>query len=284
MVESKRTKKLRQIDEVNQLSYEELKELYLKDKDSFEKWASDYYDIFIGNNSYQLRAADYYDRILRLYKEGIEVYPSKKTIDYTSVMFEAMAYNRSKYRIRADRDQTDKNDFQGLFLDEIGVMRLKKHSVKYEDAITEIYKASLDYDNRGKYTVDDFSSYISYALKTQNDPFVVQSMIDKYRMDHPLSRRCGNIGFLLFANYVLTARKFEVDDEFIKNVRGIIDMSHTVASIDGVAKVDDDYERLARYTLRLINKFEKDKKREASKEKREQKRMVKTIFKKKSSR
>ena len=280
MLMSKETKELKMLSDLCNLSDEELQKIYLKDEKTYERFIEEFTPLFERRLNYQLRSADHHDALYKLYKGGLEKYPSEKAISKTQRIVDVLSYIRMKYQITPTRGIVDKDECTALLMNSLGAYKLKKpFDYPYERVLKGIYESSLDYDNRGNYTVDDFASYVGYVLRTNNDPMDVQRAIEKYKIDHPLSRRNNNIDYLFFVNYMLSCRKDLVDDEFIKNAKGILDMSRIIKGIDGV-KVSEDYDILSRFTASNIRKFEKTQRREDRKEKREQKRMVKQILKK----
>ena len=271
----KEANELKLINDINMLSLDELRAKYLKDEATYNKFVEDYALAFRHRLNYQLRIADQYDSIYRIFKEGIEKYPSDHAIDRTADMVNMMAYVRDKYAVNDAMRSDDKYQAHALFFGLVGADRIKHSCPTYEEVVNGIYSSCYDYENRGEDEITNYLDFMREVVSTSSNIDDVKREIERYQDEHPLCKRCNDLSYLYFVNYMLKQQASQVDEEFLYDAEDIIIISKMLNKInDSSRKEKSDYSRVARYTLRNIRSFRKTMVNDTKKEIKEQKKLI----------
>lgn len=263
MAITRETKELKLISDINNLDIDELEEKYLKDEETFKRFVDEYTFAFRYRLNYQLRVSPLFDKIYTLYRDGIEMYPSDDVINNTAKMIDIMAYLRGRYQITGtnveDRDQS-----MALFREIVGADVTKYYSPTYSSIVEGLYESSLAYDNKGNFNISDYMDFITEKSHDKSDGVDLKRTILDYRDEHPLCKMCNNLNYLYFVNYLVKQRSGLVDNEFLENAKGIMEMSKFTYLLDGVENEQQrsDYRRLCRHTTKTIKEYEKQIKKE----------------------
>lgn len=250
---------LKIIDEINLLSLDELKEKYLK-QSYFDNFLDLYSRVFSNRLMYQLRVADEHAKIMEFFKEGVTKYPSEDNNKKVKILFDAIERIRSGYSVKETSIQNDKYKALSLFNYSLGADR-----VPYHNLVTSVYNSLCEYEklHESETPLDTFSSDIYPLIKHGMERFEIESEIEKYIQEHPLSSKRNDIEFLYFINYMLSYQKGDVDDEFLSNAKGLLEMSDIFDSIGRSDRENSkEYRKVAAFTKKHIKRFENEEKKE----------------------
>ena len=258
-------------NDINQLSLEELREKYLSDWREYSEFVSRFSRLFFKRKFFPIRIAEQYEKLKEFIAAGAKKYPTKTNEALSKEYDLEVDYYLKNYDVK------DKVDDIGCtisyLLDSTGANKIK-HEPKYKDLIESMYKAACKYEFRGDIGVGDFEEY--YALVRLNiDQTEYERALTRYYADHQLTNECMDLGFLFYANYLIVSLPSAVNDELLQNVEDVINMSDFLFEIgDNSREKVDDYHRLAKYTMKNIKRYRKNKKKEQKRRIKELSRMV----------
>lgn len=263
MALEKEIRELKLISDINKLSIDDLEKKYLKDEKTYKKFINDYTAAFKYRLNYQLRIADQYDKIYTLYRDGLEQYPSEDAIDKTAQMIDIMSYVKDKYSVTGTKSD-DKDQSHALFREYVGANCTQNISPTYEAIVEGIYDSCFAYYNRGKFNISDYMDFITEMSQNQTKGVDLKRAVLDYRDEHPLCKMCNDPYYLYYVNYMLRQRSSLVDEEFIENAKGIMEMSKFTYMLDGERSNKErlDYKKLSRYTSKNIREYERKNKKE----------------------
>ena len=155
-----------------------------------------------------------------------------------------------------------------FFLDSaVGNYKTKDHK-SYENLVEGMYDAAVKYDQKGYKVLEGFikSLYLNASFKNKNS---VKRMMNEYLEEIPLAKECNDINFLYLANYIITYKKSDLDQEFIDDVKDVIEASIVIEKL-GLSEYDNnkDYKKVAKFTLKNIKNYEKAQEKAAAEEKK----------------
>ena len=239
-------------NDINTLSLEALGDKYLKSKATFEKFMKDYADFFCLDSIYQIRAMEHYNKIKELISYGYLMYPNDNNETYSSDILQVMSENLELYSRSNNKDYVGHAEFSFRIV--TGAYRSKIEE-RYKEMVKGMDKAAQKYDVKSK-SLDDFPVFLN-MLKYSTNPDTFDHNLGVYMESHPLIKECKDIYFLYFANYVLS-KGGEVDPVFIQDVKDVINVSKTFdKQIIHPINKNKNYSRVARYTLKNIERYEK---------------------------
>lgn len=254
------TKRISLANDINTLSLDQLKEKYLKSETSTEMFLKEYAELFGRDLHYQYRVFDHLGKINRLVDDAYNMYPTEKNDGNA-----ATVYYRADFIQKNEDYITRQENIQNAMFSfnvETGACKSKRHE-SYAKIINGMDEAAEKYKKIGK-PLDDFPVFLN-MLRYCVTPDGFDFNLGVYIKDHPLMKECKDIYFLYFANYVISRTRYEVhngveaDPDFIKNVKDVINVSRIFDKKVIHPIIDSsDYERVANYTLKNINKYEKE--------------------------
>lgn len=256
---------LKLINEVNTKSLNELADEYLSNKEDANEFLQKYGFIFLRKPLYQLRVADKYEKILELFNYGNLMYPNEDNDFFDHNIKTMINYNLKAYDLRSKTD--DLSQAQILFSNSLGADKCRKIP-SFEELISGIYDASIKYDLKGKYSIEDYRTFLE--VTTYNyDKKSLELAIEKYKKDHPLMQLCKDKNYLFFVNFMLCSKKDLVDKSFIDDSYDIIETSLILFSDslkDKETRKDyKEYKKLAKFTINNIKTYEKENLKEDNK-------------------
>ena len=280
-------KELRLIDDVNRLSLAELEEKYLKSEETFIDFAENYTRMFSERLNYQVRAADKYDTVYTLLRDGLEKYPDSQpeVVDYMAILVNTMAFVRKEYEVGATpggnhKDSDDKNQAHDMLMNQIGFNGLKRTSYNYERVVQDLEAGCEAYNNRDDaFEMDFYRRRLTEALNSTNDPLEIKRVMKDYQADHPFCKQCNKMSYLFYVNYMIHNTPSLVDEEFLTLAEQVIEMSDITKDIDGVPKEQyREYRRLAKFTKQSIDEYRKKQKKDVTQEQSMQRKKLKQLF------
>ncbi len=241
------------VNDINKMSIKELEEKYLKDEETYKDFANKYTLIFQKNLLYQLRVYPHYKKILDIIALGHKKYENVNcNIDK---ILKVMDYNTDKYKLVNHSD----DEIQAKFLlnESIGKNKTKKNE-DYENIIDGIYHSALNYSKKDV-EVEDVMDYLNFVVGF-NDKKHHIDLFNYFSSKHPIANELNNIYFLYFANYLINTRPSVVTEEFLNDVKRIIEGSFDIENYGlNSYKNISDYKKVANFTIKSINKLEKNK-------------------------
>ena len=255
METKKAARRISLANDINSLSLNELGDKYLRSKTTFDKFMKDYSDLFCCDALYQLRAYDNYNKIKELIDYGCMMYPSEKNNSNASDILSEMSLILDGYNYNKLKDSVNHADFSFSIL--TGAYKAKQEE-SYSEMIKWMDKAAKKYEAKNGRSLEDFPM-LANMLKYSVSPEHFDYNLGVYMDSHPLMKECNDIHFLYFANYIIS-KSNDIDPEFIKDVKDVIEVSKTFNRqiIHPIAK-NKDYGRVARFTLKNIDRYEKSK-------------------------
>ncbi len=247
-------KKISLANDINTLSIEDLANKYLKSKTTYEKFLKDYEEMFGNDSIYQLRVFNKYEKIEKLLDYGYVMYPSDKSEDLTKNILSYMDYNLKYNNYNKIKEDVAHSDYS---FDIITGAYRAKHEETYEQKIKGMDKAIKKYEACKGKTLEDFGLFanmIRYCVNPEN----FDRHLSLYMETHPLMRECNDIYYLYFVNYVLSKNNI-VDPKFIDDAKSVIGVSRIFDRqlIHPIIK-NKDYNRVAKYTLKNIKRYEEN--------------------------
>ena len=253
-------KRVRLANDINTLSLEELKEKYLSSEKASEMFLEEYGELFGRDLFYQYRVFDQLGKISQLVDYAYNTYPTEKNDKNAAIVYYRADFilNKEDYLTRQEDIQNAKFSFNV----ETGACKSKRND-SYAKILNGMDEAAEKYKNIG-HSLDDFTVFLN-MLRYSVTPDGFDFNLGVYIKEHPLMKECKDIYFLYFANYVISRTRYEVhngvevDPEFIKNVKDVINVSR-IFDKQVIRPIIDssDYERVAKYTLKNIRQYERE--------------------------
>ena len=153
---------LKLINEVNTKSLNELADEYLSNEEDANEFLQKYGFIFLRKPLYQLRVADKYEKILELFNYGNLMYPNEDNDFFDHNIKTMINYNLKAYDLRSKTD--DLSQAQILFSNSLGADKCRKIP-SFEELISRIYDASIKYDLKGKYSIEDYRTFLEVTTQ-----------------------------------------------------------------------------------------------------------------------
>lgn len=245
---------LKVVNDINQMSLDELINAYLSNKEKFNDFHNHFYRYFMLNSQYQLRTIDNYNKINNLYSFGNMLYQSndKEKIK----ILNKMNYNIDNYEIK------EYINAKQLFMYNIGATKTKSDE-EYDQILPKIVLSAELYEKNNGNSIRNFEEFMFYARCNSNYSKTIEA-IDKYYKEHPLLYQCNNINFLYFANLMFSSHSSVVTREFVNDVKEVIDTSKAKRTLDPLMIEEQsikDYNQVAKFTLKNIKDWEKQHKK-----------------------
>ena len=246
------TRRLSLANDINTLSAEDLAKKYLKSQTTFEKFLKDYTTFFCNNLLYQLRTYDNYNKLKVLVDYGYMMYPNENNEQHIKLLLTEIDRNLNKYGNNSRHNDIEHAKFSFRII--TGGYKRKKYD-RYDEMLKGMDKAAKKYEPKKGKSLEDFPTFINY-LKYSVNPDDFNHDLNVYLESHPLMKECKDIYFLYYANLVLTKCN-DVNPKFIQDVKDVIEVSKTFDRqiIHPIIK-NKDYNRVAKFTLKNINRYE----------------------------
>ncbi len=247
------------VNDISNMSIDELKEKYSSNFDDYENFLNRYRTFFESHQLYQLRVAEEYNKISELLSYGNSKYKSESTLENSDEILRKIEYTKNRFRIDEKGSIEDVIQAQYILLDAVGALYQKKMPT-YKEVVSDIYSAASKYDIKESDSFDDFTHYVNNALKTSSNGKEFYNKIDEYVNEHPILEECNNMSYLYFVNYMLTHNKNKVDNSFIHDTESILLASKIMRHIGNVEKDFDQqsYEKVEKHTRKNIRKYYKN--------------------------
>ena len=261
-------------NDFNNLSFDELKQKYCKDEESYQTFLETFNRIFTRKHSYPLIILDRHKDIMSLIGEGTK-YGGE---------YERSLENMIAWEVKRDRerkyDLSDSGQMEDSFMGHIGAKKIKKSGITYKNAITGILDSVWILSQEGTVSKDEYESYlntcVSNILSGKTPDLDFDGIINNYYRENPKMNLCHNTSFLFAANYLMTSYSSLCDEDFFNLTKEIISISES--DLDGIIPADFDkkkYHKVAQYTLEKIKELENTRNK-----KEEPKQKKKCIFQK----
>lgn len=254
METKKIVEELERANDINTLSLKELMDKYLTSEEKYKEFLINYGNYFNNRLTYQFRVIAYYKKIMDFIQIGNQMYNDSENLEIQKKILEYIDYNLNKYYTR--NLLQDEIQSKAIFVNMIG--DFKSRDVKrYEKIVSDILDVAKKYDSRDNNEIDKYETYVSFTSnKSKYD-----DAIKKYMDAHTLAYLCNDVSFLYFVNYMLLEKAGNVDDEFIYDSKQVIDTSLQLNAKRMYNKniSDKDYKKVAKYTLKNISKYERNK-------------------------
>lgn len=239
MEERKALRVLKEIDDLNSLSLEELEEEYLKDSDSVETFIKDQSEAFDRRRLYSLYMFDKYDKLEKLLSDANYKYP--ESFVYTDTERECLniknRMNIDKWKSRTDHDQftEDKLEAEWMFKRMLGLNNSDASNYSHEKVIKRIYRSALLYEKQRALNYDFTNEYIDKATSAIKNPERLRDTLIDFAKEHKMYGTMDK-EYLYFVNYMLLYHPSEVDERLINNARCTMKLSNVLNKIG-----DDEY-------------------------------------------
>ena len=246
-------KNLNLANDINTLNIKELGNKYLCNKESYSEFIKDYGDFFNSHLLYQLRIYEQYKKITELLSYGNIMYPDKTNeLKEKNILYNINS-NVQKYKLAEIRE--DELQAKYLFNVAIGKEKNKKERKSYEEVVSGMNEAAINYSKKDV-SIGELGSYIYFLTKYESE-YNRETSIRNFLNKNQISKCFNNVDFLYLANYIIKTESNLVDEKFIDDVKGIIEISEMLNNYNH--KKDLDYKKVAKYTLNSVKKYEKQK-------------------------
>ena len=230
---------LKEINDLNSLSLEDLEKEYLKDSDSVETFIKDQSEVFDRRRLYSLYMFDKYDKLEKLLSDANYKYP--ESFVYTDTEREYLniknRMNIDKWKSRTDHDQftEDKLEAEWMFKRMLGLNNSDASNYSYEKLIKRIYRSALLYEKQKALNYDFTNEYIDKATSAIKSPERLRDTLIDFAKEHKMYGTMDK-EYLYFVNYMLLYHPSEVDERLINNARCTMKLSNVLSKIG-----DDEY-------------------------------------------
>ncbi len=257
------TEELEIINDINKLSTDELKEKYSSTYVDFESFMNKYANYFGTHQIYQIRAGNEYNKIVDIIKDGTSKFQSETILSNAEIIMNGINITKKRFHISENGNSEDVYQSRVVFLDSIGSLN-GKHIPEYSDIVCDIYNAAKRYENKGESSIDDFTYYTNYALKSSKTEEEFYKLMRDYIEKHPMLNLCNEVSYLYFANYMLRNNRSKVDRDFLQDTESIMNASNIMQHIGLVDKKVDlkEYKKVEKNTKSNLKLYYKRKERQ----------------------
>ncbi len=256
-------KNLEIVNDLNNMTEDELKEKYTSTLNNYEQFLDRYSDYFLNHHMYQLRAAENYNKIYSIIISGNAMYRNESIFENSNAIRYEIERTKDRFRVNDKGQSKDVYEAQALFLDGVGALKANK-TKEYKEVVSDIYSSAERYNNRDNNTIDDFPNYVNYVLRAAKSGAEFSNAINKYIQNHSRLEECNSMSYLYFVNYMLTCNKSKIDGSFIHDAEAIL-LSSKVMRHLGNVKQDFDlksYEKLEKHTKKNIKYYYKNQEKQ----------------------
>lgn len=247
---------LKLANDINMLSTEELANKYLSSSRRYSDFIKKYAEFFVYSPLYQLRIFKHYNKILDLIDYGHVMYNVNGLDQLEKNILCQMNRNITNYRLNMYGD--DEYQAKWVLDESIGKHKVN-NGASYEEVVKGMYDAADRY-SKNKLTHSQIMDSLYYVNRF-SDKTNKNKMFNAVCEKSPILKNCNNIDFLYFANYIIRLRPSLVDEEFIEDIRNVIDESEFIykGGFDNGNIDKHDYKKMTKLTLKNIKNYEKNK-------------------------
>ena len=153
--------------------------------------------------------------------------------------------------------KSDRYEAEAMFYENFG--NVLPDGLNYDLLLLGIEEGAKQYSELTDKPKDFLKSIPSRINSRAEEKDDIKRIVDEYASSNESLDLCNNMSYLLFANYMINYNKKMVDENFKKEVEQIIKTSYLLQCIDYVDEEfnRDDYNKLAKYTLKNMKKQER---------------------------
>lgn len=249
----------------------------------FSKFLQNFSSMLVGKSIYPIMILDEYDKIESLL---IHSYGNYEHIALYKLIMDELNTNR-----RRCYDEDDKGQADYLFKESIGYTKTKEN-MKSKDLIAGMLECAENLSREGSLSKAEILDYLDknhpqvenrkMIVESLNDFYVkhcsiytrideqyLNSLLPKYKLldsdmvyanykeINPKISLCYNMNFLFLANYMMTLHKDCCTEEFLDLIKEVVDISTSLEELKPSEFDRYNYLRVAKFTLKNVNKLAK---------------------------
>lgn len=270
-------------DDIYNLSSDRLISKYGNNRDKLSKFLKKLSTMFTDSSVFPVMILGEYSKIENFlyrsyYFNNIELAP-----------FYSHIYNNMKININRNYDYDDIGQAEYIFKGIVGYNKVKEGDESTREIIKGMLECARNLSGEVNISKSEIQDYLNKKVKVKSCETITDSLNDfnanhtgihtyvnkqhvdylfsqfklldynmaynDYRKINPNISLCYNLNFLFLANYMMTSHKEYCDEHFINLVKEIIDISISFDELKPSRFDKKNYLRVAKFTLRNINKL-----------------------------
>lgn len=270
-------------DDIYNLSSDRLISKYGNNRDKLSKFLKKLSTMFTDSSVFPVMILGEYSKIENFlyrsyYFNNIELAP-----------FYSHIYNNMKININRNYDYDDIGQAEYIFKGIVGYNKVKEGYESTREIIKGMLECARNLSGEVNISKSEIQDYLNKKVKVKSCETITDSLnnfnanhtgihtyvnkqhinclfsqfklfdynmaYNDYRKFNPNISLCYNLNFLFLANYMMTSHKEYCDEHFINLVKEIIDISISFDELKPSRFDKKNYLRVAKFTLRNINKL-----------------------------